>query len=624
MERKSLLHVKKMTVLKKSGITCLLTLLLMICMCGYRTQLTYAAGFSDAREIRTNQDVYDSVINGSEYHQNFYKFTTTQSGYVTIHFSNPVQRNAEEYWKVSFYNSYYEELYSEGIFGNQTRTELLTTGIPAGTYYVKIASAAGQQAKSTDQYTFRADFTASENWEKEINDNFLSASPMELNMEYSGTTRSGSDMEKDYYRLTVSQPGCMDIVFSSPQQKSQEAYWKVHLYNSFYEEICNKLVYGNQTTTNLPSIGLDRGIYYIKVTSASWSAPSSKDIYRIRANFRTSDVWEKEMNDDFTTATEINTNTTYYGTTNDGTDYEKDYFRFQAITAGNYRIQMRTPNMRDGGAYWKLYLYDNSYKQMACIDIFGNQTVQYIDRNLPAGMYFAMVSSANWHEARTTDVYELSVVKLNDYGQPEIPTQPAWPTQPTQPVVPTQPTQPVVPTQPSQPVTPTTPSEPEDDYCSVEWNVSSATLMAGQTTDALVAEVTGDDEVELYASSNTGVLSVQPNGIMTAYKTGTAVVRAITKRGNVAIIVIKVQKKAIETTGITVDTKKVVLKEGETHDLDAELTPVTSSEGIRYTSVNSKIAIVNRSGVIKAKKQGKTTIKVKSGKKTVKVKVTVK
>ena len=200
----------------------------------------------------------------------------------------------------------------------------------------------------------------------------------------------------------------------------------------------------------------------------------------------------------------------------------------------------------------------------------------------------------------------------------------AWPTQPTQPVVPTQPTQPVVPTQPSQPVTPTTPSEPEDDYCSVEWNVSSATLMAGQTTDALVAEVTGDDEVELYASSNTGVLSVQPNGIMTAHKTGTAVVRAITKRGNVAIIVIKVQKTAIETTGITVDTKKVVLKEGETHDLDAELTPVTSSEGIRYTSVNSKIAIVNRSGVIKAKKQGKTTIKVKSGKKTVKVKVTVK
>lgn len=330
------------------------------------------------------------------------------------------------------------------------------------------------------------------------------------------------------------------------------------------------------------------------------------------------------MNDDFTTATEINTNTTYYGTTNDGTDYEKDYFRFQAITAGNYRIQMRTPNMRDGGAYWKLYLYDNSYKQMACIDIFGNQTVQYIDRNLPAGMYFAMVSSANWHEARTTDVYELSVLKLNDYGQPEIPTQPTWPTQPTQPVVPTQPTQPVVPTQPSKPVTPTTPSEPEDDYYSLEWNVSSATLMAGQTTDALVAEVTGDDEVELYASSNSEVLSVQPNGIMTAHKTGTAVVRAITKRGNVAIIVIKVQKKAIETTGITVDTKKVVLKEGETHDLDAELTPITSSEGIRYTSVNSKIAIVNRSGVIKAKKQGTTTIKVKSGKKTVKVKVTVK
>ncbi len=579
----------------------LLAMLLMFFICSYHADITYASQFYDAREIQLNRDVDDSVINGADYHQNYYRFTTPQSGSITISFSNPIQRNSEEYWKVSLYNAYYEELYTGSVYGNKTRSELFRTGVPSGTYYVKVVSADPRQVKSSDRYTLRVAFDVTDTWEKEPNDNYISATPIELNTDYNGTTRDGSDAEKDYYRLTLTQPGRLDVTFTSQQQKDKEAYWKVHLYNSRYEEICNMLVYGNYRYTALPSIGLDRGVYFIKVTSAIWSHAASTDVYTIRANFQASDVWEKELNEDFMTATPIDLDRSYYGTTDGGMEYEKDVFKFIAPVAGNYRIQVKTPYLRDSGAYWRLSLFDSSYKEITAVDIFGNQSQQYIDRSLSAGTNYIQITSVYWDEARTTEIYELSVTRLNAYGQPDT----------TQPTVPTQPT------------TPTQPSNPDDDVCSVEWNTASATLQVGQTTDALVAEVTGDDEVEVYASSNTAIVTVEANGVISAKKVGNASVRAITKRGNVAILNIKVQKKAVATKSIEVNSQKVTLQVGETFELEAEVTPITSSQGIRYTSVNSKIAIVNRNGLIRAKEKGTTTIKAKSGQKTVKVKVTV-
>ena len=45
---------------------------------------------------------------------------------------------------------------------------------------------------------------------------------------------------------------------------------------------------------------------------------------------------------------------------------------------------------------------------------------------------------------------------------------------------------------------------------------------------------------------------------------------------------------------------------------------------MKYSSSNKKVVSVSSKGVIKAKKKGKATITVKSGKKTYKIKVTVK
>ena len=52
--------------------------------------------------------------------------------------------------------------------------------------------------------------------------------------------------------------------------------------------------------------------------------------------------------------------------------------------------------------------------------------------------------------------------------------------------------------------------------------------------------------------------------------------------------------------------------------------PITTPDKVTFKSSKKSVATVTNKGVIKAKKKGKATIIVKSGKKTVKVQITVK
>ena len=66
------------------------------------------------------------------------------------------------------------------------------------------------------------------------------------------------------------------------------------------------------------------------------------------------------------------------------------------------------------------------------------------------------------------------------------------------------------------------------------------------------------------------------------------------------------------------------MKKGQTKILKPVLTPVTSQEKVTYASSKKSVAVVTSSRKITAKGKGTAVITVKSGKKMVKCKVTVK
>ena len=87
---------------------------------------------------------------------------------------------------------------------------------------------------------------------------------------------------------------------------------------------------------------------------------------------------------------------------------------------------------------------------------------------------------------------------------------------------------------------------------------------------------------------------------------------------------VSVQKSTVKTKKISGVARTLRLNRKQKATLKPVRSPLTSTEKITYKSSNSKVASVNSKGQITAKKKGTTIIAVKSGKKTVKCKVTVK
>ena len=107
-------------------------------------------------------------------------------------------------------------------------------------------------------------------------------------------------------------------------------------------------------------------------------------------------------------------------------------------------------------------------------------------------------------------------------------------------------------------------------------------------------------------------------------KTGKATLTITLASGLKKQIKVKVQKKAVKTTKITGISKKTRLKKGKTLTLKPAVTPLTSLQKVTYKSSNKKVATVTSKGVIRARKKGTAVITVKSGRKTVKCRITVK
>ena len=159
------------------------------------------------------------------------------------------------------------------------------------------------------------------------------------------------------------------------------------------------------------------------------------------------------------------------------------------------------------------------------------------------------------------------------------------------------------------------------------------TKISVKTGKTYTLKVHGTTRMPKWKSSNKKVVSVSRNGKVKGLKAGkTATITVQLASGLKKSFKVKVQKKNVATKSLKVVnvstgkkvSSKVSLKRKQTLKLAATVSPITSKEKVKYSSSNKKVVSVSSKGVIKAKKKGKATITVKSGKKTYKIKVTVK
>ena len=151
-----------------------------------------------------------------------------------------------------------------------------------------------------------------------------------------------------------------------------------------------------------------------------------------------------------------------------------------------------------------------------------------------------------------------------------------------------------------------------------------------QSTTAIKVTMEKGDSIASWKSSKSKVATVNSKGKITGKKVGTAKITVTLKSGVKATVKVKVQKKEVTTSKLSVTGKtskigkKLTLKKGKSAALAATVTPITSKQKVTYKSSNKKVAAVTSKGKITAKKPGKAKITVKSGKKKVVITVTVK
>ena len=159
----------------------------------------------------------------------------------------------------------------------------------------------------------------------------------------------------------------------------------------------------------------------------------------------------------------------------------------------------------------------------------------------------------------------------------------------------------------------------------VKLNATGIRLQYKHSTNKIKVKMANGDSVKSWTSSNKRIVTVNNKGVITAGTiSGTAKVTVTLKSGKKASLVVKVQPTKVITTKIFGLRSSETLKVGQKLALKPVLGPVTSQDGITYTFSNRDVAVVNRNGVITARKKGTAKITVTSGRETFVIKVIVK
>ena len=118
-----------------------------------------------------------------------------------------------------------------------------------------------------------------------------------------------------------------------------------------------------------------------------------------------------------------------------------------------------------------------------------------------------------------------------------------------------------------------------------------------------------NSNMRAFSSSNEAVCTVSENGTVTGKKIGTATVTVKTYNGKTASCKITVKQPA---TQITLDKYRVDLKVGQTFRLATHVPGNSASATRTFSSTNTKVCTVDKSGVITAKSKGTSVIRVQT------------
>ena len=197
----------------------------------------------------------------------YYKFSTTQSGTITVNLSN-----LPGDYDLYLYNSSGTQVGSSAS-GSTTAEKITYTGA-AGTYYVKVIGYSGAYSTAT-QYSLKVDFTASTGDPYEPNDTTAQAYSIASGTAYNSYIYTSTDV--DYYKFTVGSSKSITITLTNLPKD-----YDIYLYNSSGTQVAKSILGGTSSETITYTAAA--GTYYVKVVGYS-GAYSTTTQYALKATY---------------------------------------------------------------------------------------------------------------------------------------------------------------------------------------------------------------------------------------------------------------------------------------------------------------------------------------------------
>lgn len=251
-------------------------------------------------------------------------------------------------------------------------------------------------------------------YESEDNDSYSTADYVPVNSTIYGVCTDNNDY--DWYKFTLDSPAKVNVDFSFNRADSS-GYWYVWIYKYTGNGLCSELDLGlinrYDGPYTFPSLGLPAGTYFVRVLSYM-DAFGVK--YSITPKCTYTSNWEREFNNDYTTADALTFGTTRYGVCTGYSD--EDWYKFTLSSSAKINVNF-THNKSNTDSHWSVYIYKyngNGYRFLLDHNMVycSDGTYTFSDMELSKGTYLVKVIAGD----RCYDIYNIKYGVTVNYSVP--------------------------------------------------------------------------------------------------------------------------------------------------------------------------------------------------------------
>ena len=557
----------KKTILRRITSTLLAVTLLFGIACIAPASASAAGNTISAATSYTMGSTVNGSITSSDL-IDYYKFTLSSSGTVTLNYNSNLFFN-----KLEIYDASNSRIWNQNIHWDYSLKSLSYNekiALTSGTYYFKI-SGEPETGKTNGKYNFKFTFASAGESFRETqggsNNTFEKASSINLNTKYNAQ-RAAND-KIDYFKFTLPSSGTilfsLDASFKEAQMKIYDAS-KRELWSSTrgWDYSSNTLIYSRHFT-------LTSGTYYFAVTGRNDYHSDYFGKYNFKISFEPSNETFRETqggsNNTFEKASNISLNTRYYAqyAINDNVDY----FKFTLSGSGTVTLSLNS-------YFYETYmkLYDASRRKIWEKTEYWNSSTKsmaYSNKiTLNSGTYYFEVSGYD------------NVYREDEYGKYSFSIGKALPAP-----------------------------------ASVKLNRGTLGLGTGEVYGLLkTISPSNANQSATWTSSNTSVATVDSNGKVTGRKTGTATVTVRTSNGKTASCKVTVK---YAPASVSTNPAKLTLGNGETYTISENTSAgsYANAANLRWTSSNTNVVTVTKQNgtnraTLKATRTGTAYITIKT------------